>query len=39
MIRNGGSQITQYYVRSNNIWKYIIYESTRMAGYSGCSWN
>ena len=32
MIRYGGSQITWYYVRINNIWKYIIYKSIRMVG-------
>ena len=36
MIRNGGSQIIQYYVWINNIW--ILYESIRMAGYSGWLW-
>ena len=35
MIRNGGSQITRYYIWINNIWKYIIYKSIRMASYSG----
>ena len=36
MIRNGCSQITQYYVWINNIWKYIIYKNIRMA--SDSSW-
>ena len=35
MIRNGGSQIAQYYIWIYNIWKCIIYKSIRMASYSG----
>ena len=30
MIRNGGSQITKYYVWINNIRKYIFYKSIKM---------
>ena len=36
MIRNGGSQIT--WILSgliNNIWKYVIHKSIRMASYAG----
>ena len=34
MIRNGVGQITWYYIWVNNIWKYIIYKSIRMASHS-----